>query len=108
MMQIIKASKQASFLTVIKVFGERAPIGLLSFPMPGVTLAVDFPERGAKTTQLFKDLDRVVAQAGGRLYFAKDARMSREMARTGYPNLERFLQFRDPRISTDLARRLFD
>jgi hypothetical protein len=47
-----------------------------------------------------------VAEAGGRVYPAKDARMSAQMFRQGYPGLESFMKYRDPGISSALSRRL--
>lgn len=104
----IRADGQGSFLAVLKTFGERPSAGLLSFPMAGTTLALDFPNRGVSTEQLFERLDAIVGQAGGRVYMAKDARMSRKLFRAGYPGLEAFARFRDPAISSDLSRRLLD
>lgn len=106
MLREIARSGQGSFLAVLKTFGDRAPSGMLSFPMPGVTLALDFPNRGAKTLELFERLDAVVRRAKGRIYTAKDARMPRDMFESGYPRLGEFLQYRDPGISSGMSRRL--
>ena len=104
----VAASGQGSFLAVLKTFGARRPAGMLSFPAPGTTLAVDVAERGADTARLFHDLDAIVAAHGGRLYPAKDARMSAELFRAGYPEWHAFQRFRDPGIASDLSRRLLD
>jgi FAD/FMN-containing dehydrogenase len=106
MLDVIAASGEGSFLAVLKTFGERQSVGMLSFPQPGVTLALDFPNRGARTLQLFDRLDAIVAEAGGRLYAAKDARMPRTLFETGYPRLAEFMQYRDPGISSAMSRRL--
>jgi FAD/FMN-containing dehydrogenase len=106
MLKEISASGTGSFLGVLKTFGDRAPVGMLSFPQPGVTLAIDFPNLGDSTERLFTRLDRIVTEAGGRLYPAKDARMSREMFEEGYPRLVEFMAFRDPGISSEQSRRL--
>lgn len=106
MMGEISASGQGSFLAVLKTFGEREPIGMLSFPRPGVTLALDFPNRGDETLALFDRLDQLVREAGGRIYLAKDARMSREMFEAGYPRIDEFQKFRDPGMSSAMSRRL--
>lgn len=95
-----------SFLAVLKTFGNRQSVGMLSFPQPGVTLALDFPNRGELTRQLFERLDAIVREAGGRLYPAKDARMPREIFEAGYPRLAEFKKYRDPGISSGLSRRL--
>ena len=102
----IAQSGQGSFLAVLKTFGGRASPGLLSFPMPGMTLALDFPNRGAPTLALFARLDAIVAAAGGRLYAAKDARMSGEFFRRSNPRLAEFLPFIDPQFSSDFSRRV--
>lgn len=102
----ITAAGQGSFLGVLKTFGNREPVGLMSFPQPGVTLALDFPNQGVKTLQLFARLDSVVAEAGGRLYPAKDARMPRALFESGYPHLAQFLPFRDPGIQSAMSQRL--
>jgi len=102
----IAASGQGSFLTVLKTFGDVASPGLLSFPLAGATLALDFPDRGASTAALFARLDAVVREAGGRLYAAKDGRIPADMWRAGYPALDRFLPYLDPGSSSDFWRRV--
>ncbi|QGZ60810.1 FAD-binding oxidoreductase [Paraburkholderia acidisoli] len=102
----IAKSGNGSFLAVLKTFGNRYPVGMLSFPQPGVTLALDFPNQGASTLALFERLDAIVREAGGRIYPAKDARMPRDLFEAGYPALADFSTFRDPGISSGLSRRL--
>ncbi len=104
----IRADGSGSFLAVLKTFGDRPAAGLLSFPQAGTTLALDFANRGAATEALFRRLDAIVAEAGGRLYPAKDARMGRAIFRAGYPRLDEFLRFRDPGIASAMSRRLID
>jgi len=106
MLAAIRASGQGSFLAVLKTFGQREGQGMMSFPRPGVTLALDFPNRGATTLRLFERLDAIVREAGGRLYAAKDARMPRDLFEAGYPRLAEFLHYRDPGISSSMSRRL--
>lgn len=106
MLDAIARCGDGSFLAVLKTFGERQPVGMMSFPQPGVTLALDFPNRGARTLQLFERLDAIVREAGGRIYLAKDARMPRELFEAGYPRLAEFLQYRDPGMSSAMSRRL--
>lgn len=101
----IAASGQGSFLAVLKRFGERPSPGLLSFPRPGATIALDFPFQGPATLALLETLDAVVAEAGGALYPAKDARMSAAMFRQSFPALERFLPFVDPGFGSGFWRR---
>jgi hypothetical protein len=107
MLREISRAGEGSFLAVLKTFGNRPSSGLLSFARPGVTLALDFPNRNLKTLALFNRLDRIVEQAGGALYLAKDKRMSERMFIKTYPNLEKFLPFRDPGITSSMSRRLF-
>jgi FAD/FMN-containing dehydrogenase len=104
----IAASGEGSFLAVLKTFGDRPAPGLLSFARAGVTLALDFPNHGAATLQLFDRLDAVVRSAGGRIYPAKDARMPRDLFQSGYPRLAEFLPFRDPGIDSAFARRVME
>ena len=108
MLNAIRRSGEGSFLGVIKTFADKEPAGLLSFAKHGVTLALDFPNRGESTKRLFKILDNIVRDAGGRLNPSKDARMSREMFQEGFPQLKNFLKYRDPGFSSDFAKRLID
>ncbi|TRX01766.1 FAD-binding oxidoreductase [Candidatus Methylobacter oryzae] len=95
-----------SFLAVLKTFGRISAAGIMSFPQEGVTLTLDFANRGSATQRLFKRLDAIVHAADGRLYLAKDARMPRDLFGSGYPRLAEFLRYRDPGISSALSRRL--
>jgi FAD/FMN-containing dehydrogenase len=106
MLEAISRSGEGSFLAVLKTFGNRPSVGMMSFPMPGVTLALDFPNKGAKTLALLRSLDDIVCSAGGRIYVAKDACMSRDLFEQGYPRLKEFMQYRDPGISSAMSRRL--
>jgi FAD/FMN-containing dehydrogenase len=99
-------SGDGSFLATLKTFGNRQSVGMLSFPQPGATLALDFPNKEQHSLKLFERLDAIVREAGGRLYLAKDARMSRSLFEAGYPRFAEFLQYRDPKISSALSRRL--
>lgn len=89
----IAAHGAGSFLAVLKLFGRQGS-GLLSFPMEGYTLALDFPAN-TRNLNLLLELDAVVADHGGRLYLAKDARAGAAMMARGYPNLARFAAVRD-------------
>ena len=102
----IALSGQGSFLAVLKTCGSLPSPGMLSFPMEGATLALDFPNRGVKTLKLFSRLDAIVREAGGRLYAAKDGRIPKDMWAAGYPQLERFLPYADPRFASDFWRRV--
>ncbi|OKH11062.1 FAD-binding oxidoreductase [[Limnothrix rosea] IAM M-220] len=106
MLDEIKSFGEGSFLAVLKTFGDRPAVGMMSFPQGGVTLALDFPNKGDRTHALFKRLDNIVHEAGGRIYLAKDARLTRELFERSYPNLSEFLTYRDVGISSALSRRL--
>lgn len=106
MLRQIAASQQASPLVVLKTFGDIESPGMLSFPRPGVTLALDFAFRGQQTLDLLDRLDRIVFAHGGALYPAKDARMSGESFRLSYPNWEQFAAYVDPRFSSSFWRRV--
>lgn len=102
----IAASGEGSFLVVLKEFGARRSPGLLSFPRPGFTLALDFANRGDRTLELLDSLDDIVMAAGGALYPAKDARMSPTVFRRSFPNMERFSTSLDPSFSSNFWRRV--
>lgn len=102
----IAASGEGSFLGVLKRFGTQPSVGLMSFPMAGFTVALDFPFRGPSTLALFDGLDDVVVNAGGRVYPAKDARMAPEMFRAFYPGHEEFARYIDPHFSSSFWRRV--
>jgi len=106
MLQTIAAAGEGSFLAVLKTFGERQSVGMMSFPMPGVTLALDFPNKGEKTLALQRSLDAIVREAGGRIYAAKDSRMPKDLFESGYPQWTEFVKYRDPGISSAMSRRL--
>jgi FAD/FMN-containing dehydrogenase len=105
MLALIARQGLGSFLAVLKTFGARPSLGMLSFPRPGATLALDFPNQGERTEKLLRELDAVTRAAGGAIYPAKDARMSGEMFRSGFPEWERFKTFVDPSFSSGFWRR---
>ncbi|MFC0862828.1 D-arabinono-1,4-lactone oxidase [Sphaerimonospora cavernae] len=99
-----------SFLTVLKRFGRGTP-AMLSFPMPGWTLALDIPAAQSGLAGMLTELDEWVAAAGGRIYLAKDSRMSAAMMSATYPRLGEWREIRrradpDGLFASDLARRL--
>lgn len=109
MLREVAASGLFSPLAVLKRLGE-GRAGILSFPMPGWTLALDFPNR-RRAPELLRRLERLARDAGGRIYLAKDAMASAEGVAAMYPGLPRFREILgriDPagRFETDLARRL--
>jgi decaprenylphospho-beta-D-ribofuranose 2-oxidase len=106
----ISAARAPSFVTVLKRFGP-GDDGYLSFPMPGWTLALDFPTRTPGLDGLLRRLDDQVVTAGGRVYLAKDSRVSADVLADMYPRLPDFRKLRgelDPggQLVSDLSRRL--
>ena len=85
----INKKGMGSFLAVFKVFGKQD--SLISFPMEGCTLALDFPVR-ADLFPFLDELDSIVLDYGGRLYLTKDARMKPEVFWKGYPGSRRFYE----------------
>lgn len=106
----IARSGYASFLTVIKEFGDRDHGGL-SFPCGGITLAIDFANSGNDLLRLLDRLDDRVIEAGGRVYLGKDARLPKDKFRAMYPQWEQWKAVRDTWdpdhvFQSDLGRRL--
>ncbi|MBL1266188.1 MAG: FAD-binding oxidoreductase [Halomonas sp.] len=97
---------EGSFLAVLKHFGNQPSLGMLSFPRPGTTLALDFPNRGEKTLRLLQALDAIVQEAGGALYPGKDARMPASLFQSGYPQWEAFSAYIDPHFSSRFWQRV--
>ncbi len=108
--ELIAGARAPSFVTVLKRFGEGDP-GLLSFPMAGWTLALDFPARTPGLAGLLDRLDQLVVNAGGRVYLAKDSRVPPDVLAQMYPRLAEFSELRtaldpDGILASDLSRRL--
>lgn len=95
-LEAITDSGLASFLAVLKVMGDRPSPGMMSFPQPGITLALDIAIQPGVTFPLFDRLGEMTRDLDGRLYPAKDARMTGEQFRAFYPQWQDFEQYRDP------------
>ena len=106
LLQLTAEFAEGSFLVVLKLFGDKPSPGVLSFPLPGATLALDFPNKGESTRRLLDRMADVVLAAGGRLYPAKDATMSGAAFRAGYPAWRTVEAQRDPAIMSDFWRRV--
>jgi len=101
-----ESAGQASFLTVLKNFGDLESPGLMSFPRPGITLNLDFANKGGSTKQLLTTLDDVVRDAGGAVYPAKDATMSPQSFKQYFPRWKEFSTHVDPHFSSSFWRRV--
>ncbi len=106
LLDAVARSGMGSFLSVLKSFGDLPSPGMMSFPRKGPTLTLDFANRGTETLALLDRLEAIVAAAGGALYPAKDARMSKETFARSYPRRAELEALRDPAFSSSLWRRV--
>jgi FAD/FMN-containing dehydrogenase len=106
MLQTAAEARQGSFLVVLKIFGSRPSPGVLSFPKEGVTLALDFPNKGDETRKLLARLNSLAIDAGGRMYPAKDATMTAAQFQSSYPRWPEVERQRDQAIMSDFWRRV--
>jgi FAD/FMN-containing dehydrogenase len=104
-LEAIGKSGTGSFLAVLKRCGDLASPGLLSFPMAGASLALDFPQRDESNRRLFERLDAIVREAGGRMYPAKDAHMSASDFQLAYPAWRQLEALRDPALMSRFWQR---
>ncbi|HVJ08497.1 MAG TPA: FAD-binding oxidoreductase [Acidisarcina sp.] len=102
----ISAARLTSFLAVLKVFGDAVSPGIMSFPMPGISLALDFPMRGEETLDLLGKLARITAEHGGRLYPAKDTQMTATQFQGFYPQWQQFAAYVDPAFRSSFWERV--
>ena len=105
-LRIISISGQGSFLNVLKIFGDIKSPGMLSFPRSGVTLALDFPNKGEKLFRLLYELEQLIVDSDGAIYPAKDAMMSKNTFSSAFLRLEEFSKCIDPVFSSSFWRRV--
>jgi len=105
MLKTISDSGSGSFLAVLKMFGDIPSPGMMSFPRPGITLALDFPN-SPEVMRLLDRLDDMTREAGGAVYPAKDARMSAGAFQEYFPQWREFSEYIDPRFSSSFWRRV--
>lgn len=106
MLEAIAESGLASFLAVLKVMGDVPSLGLMSFSQPGITLALDIAIVPGVTFPLFDRLAGMTRELGGRLYPAKDARMTGPQFRAFYPQWRQFAEYRDPAFTSSFWERV--
>ncbi len=105
-LQEVAKSGLASFLAVLKAFGDVPSPGMMSFPQPGITLALDFPIKADKSFPLFERLADMTLDFGGKLYPAKDAAMTAAQFQAFYPQWEQFARYRDPLLTSSFWERV--
>jgi len=106
LLKTISASGNGSFLAVLKRCGDIKSPGLLSFPLSGISLALDFAQSTYIDDKLFPALDKIVSEAEGRLYPAKDAHMSAEHFQQYYPEWTKLNQLKDPHLCSHFWNRV--
>ena len=102
----LREANVASYLAVIKTFGALPSPGRMSFPMPGTTVALDIPAPNGNDLRALDRADAMVADVGGRVYPAKDSRMSAAMYQRFFPQWREMEAMRDPAISSSFWRRV--
>lgn len=102
----VAKSGMASFLAVLKAFGDVPSPGMMSFPKPGITLSLDFPIKPDRTFPLVRRLADMTREFGGRLYPAKDAAMTASQFQAFYPQWEHFARYRDPLLTSSFWERV--
>ena len=105
-LQTIAKSGLASFLAVLKAFGDIPSLGMMSFPEAGIMFALDFPIKTGISFPLMERLGDMTMEYGGRLYPAKDAAMTPAQFQTFYPEWERFARYRDPLLTSSFWERV--
>lgn len=105
LLECCQAHRHASFLTVLKRFGNIRSPGLMSFVREGITLTLDFANNGAATLTLLEALDKIVLEADGAVNPYKDARMSAQCFARSFAHWQKLEEFRDPQIISNFWQR---
>lgn len=105
LLEVARKAGHASFLTVLKKFGDQQSPAIFSFPRPGFTLTLDFANQGEGTLKLLERLDDIVTEAGGGINPYKDARMSPKTFEKSFPQWERLEALRDPAMASNFWKR---
>ena len=106
LLSVIRKHRAGSLLAVLKTTAKKAAPGMLTFPIEGVTLALDFPNQGPVTALLLSELEKIVVSHGGRINPSKDATMSAETFANSFPNYKVFEKYRDPGITSRFIERV--
>jgi FAD/FMN-containing dehydrogenase len=102
----IAKSGLASFLAVLKAFGDVPSLGMMSFPQAGIMFALDFPIKPNVSFPLMQRLGDMTREFGGRLYPAKDATMTAAQFQAFYPQWEQFARYKDPLLTSSFWERV--
>ncbi len=103
---IVSLFNQRPVLSVLKTFGKIESKGMMSFPFNGLTLAMDFQNKGNRTLEMLDELDKIILRNNGRVYIAKDCRMQKESFNKFYVNFNKFSKFIDPNFSSTFLERM--
>ncbi len=102
----IAKSGLASFLAVLKTFGDIPSLGMMSFPQAGIMFALDFPIKPNVSFPLMQRLGDMTLEFGGRLYPAKDACMTASQFQAFYPKWQQFSKYKDPALTSSFWERV--
>ncbi|MEW2167941.1 FAD-binding oxidoreductase [Streptomyces sp. NPDC007084] len=106
LLEAVRRSDNVVVLAILKRYGPAPAPGMMSFPVRGLGGAFDFVHRGERTTRLFRELDELMIELGGRVYLAKDSTLSPGAFSSMYPQWTDFRAYVDPGFSSSLWRRV--
>lgn len=106
LLDAVRRSDNVVVLAILKRYGPAPAPGMMSFPVQGLGGAFDFVHHGERTTRLFRELDELMIELGGRVYLAKDSTLSPGAFTSMYPQWTDFRAYVDPRFSSSLWRRV--